>query len=471
MRRVCLAARVLSGAALVTVAWAGDAARADFPTLQVEVVSSGELVSPIGMATAGDGSGRLFVVDQRGRIEILKDGVVSETPFLDLEPLLTPPRTNTSGQPAFDERGLLGLAFHPDYGKAGTSGEGRFYVYYSAPTSVTGFDHLDVLAEYRVSAGNPNLADPSSGRILLTNVHPQFNHNAGQLAFGPDRMLYLSIGDGGSGGDNAAGHTGGSDARPNGVLGNAQDKTKLMGKILRIDVAGNNAPGGQYGIPADNPFVGEGGGVREEIWAYGLRNTWRFSFDDGPGGTGRLFAADVGQGNYEEVNIIEKGGNYGWRIREGLHAFDPTAPDPGVPLIDPISEYSHAEVGLSVTGGYVYRGSAIPELEGKYVFADWSNTFAPGNGTLLGLEEVSPGEWQRTVLDVEGGNPIGLYITAMGRDEAGELYVIAKSATLPGVDPVTGQPTGVIYRIVPEPGSALTLLAAGALGLMRQRRR
>jgi glucose/arabinose dehydrogenase len=224
---------------------------AAFQTLQLEMISSGELKTPIGMAHAGDGSGRLFTIDQRGQIQILHNGSLLPTPFLDLGPRLVPQRTTGTGDLTFDERGLLGLAFHPDYAKPGTTGEGKFYVYYSAPrppdvpsTPEDPVDCINVLAEYRVSAGNPNLADPTSERILLTVPKPQFNHNGGQLAFGPDRYLYLSTGDGGGADDNDAGHTGGNVSKPAGVLGNAQDRTRLLGKMLRFDVNGNNGPSG-----------------------------------------------------------------------------------------------------------------------------------------------------------------------------------------------------------------------------------
>ncbi len=473
---------VTRGLFLATWLAVGTSVLAAFPDISLQTVSSGQLVAPIGMANAGDGSGRLFVLDQRGKIQILQNGSLLPTPFLDLGPKLV------SQRPGFDERGLLGLAFHPDFAVPGAQGEGKFYVNYTAPPPpgpidpVNPVNSISVLAEYRVSPGNANTADPTSERVLLSVNKPQFNHNGGQLAFtrrpGEHAYLYMSLGDGGGSNDNDPGHTGGSAAKPTNALGNSQDRTNLLGSIIRIDVNGNNSANGQYGIPADNPFVNAGGGVRPEIYAYGLRNTWRFSFDDRPGGTNRLFAADVGQGSYEEINIIQSGGNYGWRNREGFHANPAsTAPDPGVPMIDPIHEYSHPNVndgnsvGLSVTGGFVYRGSLIPELQGKYVFGDWSDTFtAPGNGRLLGLEEISPGVWQRTLLNVVSGgtNPLGLFITAFGEDENGELYVVAKSALDPGLDPATGLPGGVIFKIVPEPS---TLLLAGCASFLLLPRR
>lgn len=476
-RRRCARGGVVIGMVLASAV----VARADFPPLSLETVSSGVLKTPIGMAHPDDGSGRLFVIDQRGAIQILQNGQVLPTPFLDLSSKLVPQRTTGGGQPTFDERGLLGLAFHPDFAVPGAPGEGRFYVNYSAPnpnapgTPGAPIDHMSVLAEYRVSPTNPNMADPLSERVIMTVDEPQFNHNAGQLAFshrpGERSYLYWSLGDGGSSNDNDAGHTGGNSGQPAGVLGNAQDRTRMLGKIHRIDVDARTSPNGQYGIPADNPFVGQGGGVREEIYAYGLRNPWRFSFDDGPGGTGRLFLADVGQRLYEEINIIEKGGNYGWRLAEGLHDFDPTAPDPGVPLIDPIIEYSHpnapdgVQIGISVAGGFVYRGSLIPELQGKYIFGDWSTSFGSPSGHLLGLEEDPSGDWHLSILDIAGGNPIPYYINSFGEDENGELYVLANLFPQPGLG--NG---GVILKVVPEPTTA-SMVLLGVAGCLRCRRR
>src|SRR5690606_30415717 len=252
---------------------------------------------------AGDGSGRLFIADQRGKILILDDGAVRPVPFLDLSAKLVDER------PGFDERGLLGLAFHPDYAMEGAPGEGRFYVFYSAPspgapgTAENPVNCRSVISEFRVSATDPDAADPASERVLLSFDKPQFNHNGGQLAFGPaDKLLHISTGDGGGSNDNDPGHTGGGAAKPAGGLGNSQDRTTLHGKILRIDPFGTDGPGGQYGIPGDNPFASEGGGVRGEIHAYGLRNPWRFSFDSGPGGTNRPFVAYVAQGQVEAVD-------------------------------------------------------------------------------------------------------------------------------------------------------------------------
>ncbi|TWT78554.1 Quinoprotein glucose dehydrogenase B precursor [Posidoniimonas polymericola] len=450
-------------------------ASAAFPRVRLDPVSQGEIISPVAITNAGDGSNRLFVNDQRGKIHVIDAGTLLPTPLLDLDSKLVTER------PGFDERGLLGLAFHPNFGRASAAGGDKFYVYYSAPRPggdpddpVNPINHQSVVAEYSVDSIGASTASLTSERVLMTFDEPQFNHNAGYLGFGPDGMLYITTGDGGGGGDNEAGHTGGGPGTLNdavtGNFGNAQDRSKLLGKVLRIDVAGTNGPGGQYGIPADNPFVGEAG-VREEIYAYGLRNPWRATFDGD-----RLFVADVGQGNVEEINLIESGGNYGWRIKEGTFDFDNTvSPNPAAPLIDPVAEYTRAgrnnglqEIGISVTGGVVYRGSEFPELVGKYLFGDFSTGFAPANGTLLGLEETSPGQFDLDVLDVVGGNPIGEYVLAFGLDENGEAYVATKTTLAPsGLDPVSGLPTGAIYRLVAVPSpSATPLLATLILFLM-----
>lgn len=440
----------------------GGTSYAGFPQIALEPISANQIVAPVGITHAGDGSDRLFVTDQRGTIHIIQNGALNPTPFLNIEKRLVPEREN------FDERGLLGLTFHPNFGKNNLPGNDKFYVYYSAPQPngdpddpVNPVNHQSVVAEYSVMSPGSNVANTASERILLAFDQPQFNHDAGFVGFGGDGMLYITTGDGGGGGDNEPGHTGGGMNDPSGGLGNSQDRSNLLGNVLRIDPLGSNGPNGQYGIPMDNPFVGEAG-VREEIYAYGLRNPWRASFDDGPGGTGRFFVADVGQGLVEEVNIVESGGNYGWRIKEGTFAFDKTVdPDPVVPLLDPIAQYQHpnadlglTEVGLSVTGGVVYRGDDFPELDGKYIFGDWSNGFGTPNGTLLGLEETAPGEFELSVLDVLGGNPIGEFIQAFGLDENGEAYVATKSTlAVSALDPDTGLPTGNIYRltVVPEP--------------------
>ncbi|MDG2124377.1 MAG: PQQ-dependent sugar dehydrogenase [Verrucomicrobiales bacterium] len=436
-----------------------NCAHAAIPTVRLVPVVEAAFLSPVAITHAGDGSGRLFVTDQRGTIHIVTaTGELLPTPFLDLSSKLI------SERPGFDERGLLSTAFHPDY-----STNGLFYVYYSAPSpnfsesSTNPVDHMSVVSELKVDPGNPDLANPSSERVLLTFDQPQFNHNGGQVAFGPDNFLYISTGDGGSSNDNDAGHTGGTEEQPDGGLGNSQDLTNLLGKILRIDPLGRG--NGQYGIPDTNPFGVSITGALPEIYAYGLRNPWRFSFDRS---TGQLYCADVGQGSLEEVNIITPGSNYGWRNREGTITFDATAPGNVNAAIDPIAQYAHLDpslptpadvlkIGSSITGGYVYRGTANPGLAGTYLFGDWTASFSNPSGTLLGLTPAeTPGQFDVEIVQVEAGNPIGFFLPAFGEDEAGELYLAGKTTLAPSApDPATGQPTGGIFRIeeIPAPPS------------------
>lgn len=466
---------------IVFVLLLASSAMAAFPTIMLDPISQNEIVSPVAIANAGDGSNRLFVVDQRGTIHVIENDALLPTPFLDIESRLVPERSN------FDERGLLGLAFHPSFGDLGAAGADKFYVYYSAPQPkgdpndpINPVNHQSVIAEYSVGSASANVADPASERIVMTFDEPQFNHDGGYLGFGPDGMLYISVGDGGGGGDNEPGHTGGGSDDPSGGLGNAQDRGNLLGSMLRINVDGTDGPNGQYGIPADNPFVGVDG-AREEIYAYGLRNPWRATFDDGPGGTDRFLVADVGQGDVEEVNILESGGNYGWRIKEGSYDFDDSvSPHPAATLLGPIAEYAHPgsevdpalpQIGLSVTGGVVHRGSS-PLLNGKYLFGDWSTGFSQPNGTLLGLEETAPGDYDLSILDVAGGNPFGEFILAFGLDEDGEAYVATKKTLAPSALDASGNPTGNIYRItaIPEPVGA-QLLVVGVVAILMTGRR
>jgi glucose/arabinose dehydrogenase len=307
--------------------------------------------------------------------------------------------------------GLLGLAFHPDY-----KNNGRFFVYDSTPSNQKGSDHQSVLAEYKVSAGSPDKAELTEKRLMAIE-QPEPNHNGGCLAFGPDGMLYLGLGDGGGGGDQ------------HGTIGNGQDPETLLGSILRLNV--NNAPGhAPFAIPADNPFVNKPG--RDEIYAYGLRNPWRFSFDRK---TGQLFCADVGQDTYEEVNIIQKGGNYGWRATEGFHVYDEKLKNPlKTDFVPPITEYEHA-VGNSVTGGYVYRGKQFPAMEEKYFFGDWS-------GRLFYLEQMGA-EWVRRGLPLEDNEDgqVDFKVNSFGEGENGEIYVL-------GQKKVGGNSsTGVVYQL------------------------
>jgi glucose/arabinose dehydrogenase len=332
------------------------------------------LSSPVDLQATDDGTGRLFVVEQAGTLRIVQGGTLLTTPFLDIRT-----RVTFSG-----EMGLLGAAFHPAFAQ-----NQRFYVNY-VRTLGTG-QIQSVIAEYQVSAANANQADPASERILLTVNQPFSNHKGGQLAFGPDKFLYVGLGDGGSGGD---------------PLGNAQNLRTLLGKMLRIDV--DHTSGAlPYAIPADNPFVA-GAGL-PEIWAYGLRNPFRFSFDTA---TGRLFAGDDGENLFEEIDILQKGGNFGWNVMEGLHCFNPATGCNMTGLTLPIAEYSHSE-GIAVIGGYVYHGPGIPTLAGSYVFGDF------GAGKIWRLTQDSSGAWQRVLLLSGGPN-----MSSFGRDSAGELYLV-----------------------------------------------
>ncbi len=340
-----------------------------FPNLSFE--------RPVDFQHADDGTNRVFVVEQAGKIHVFNNSatVISTTIFLDITD-----RVSRAG----NEEGLLGLAFHPDYQL-----NGQLYVYYSAATP-----RRSVVARYDVSMGEANLADPNSEVVLLEISQPYSNHNGGQVVFGPDGYLYIGLGDGGSGGD---------------PLGNGQNQSTLLGSIIRIDVD-NPANGMNYGIPADNPFVGNQEGFREEIWAFGLRNPWRFSFDHA---TGWLWAADVGQNQIEEIDIIEAGANYGWNIKEGTQCYNPSSGCDSTGLVDPIWEYDHS-VGRSITGGFVYRGSKIPDLQGSYIFGDWVSGFL---WALSYNGSDSPKAVE--LLDTS------LAITSFGIDQEKELHILA----------------------------------------------
>lgn len=342
-----------------------------------------QLQYPTGFAQPNDKTGRLIVAEQRGRLRIIQNGKLLPTPLLDIS-------EDVFMTASADERGLLGFTLHPDFAK-----NKKLYVYFSKRKRNTpGVDHEGILREYKVSAQNPNVVDKASGRDVFSIDEPESNHNGGDIKFGPDGFLYLGLGDGGAYND------------LHGEIGNGQNLNTLLGKILRIDV--NQQP---YGIPADNPFVGQEN-KRPEIFAYGMRNPWRLSFDKA---TGRLFVGDVGQKNWEEVNIVTKGGNYGWRVREGTHVKTPTDPDPKN-WINPIIDYGREE-GLSVTGGYVYRGKEIPALAGKYVFADLS-------GKVWSLTDVKKELWAKERLPISK-DPGYWLIYSFGEDQTGELYILA----------------------------------------------
>ncbi len=354
--------------------------------LELQQVTSG-LDQPVGIAQAGDGSGRLFLVEKPGHIRILRDGRLLDTPFLDLSGQM-----GSSGS----EQGLLGLAFHPRYAQ-----NGIFFVNYTDPQGST------VIARFSTS-GDPNRAEPASEVVILRQEQPAANHNGGHLAFGPDGYLYAGLGDGGGAGDR---------------YGNGQNGATLLGAMLRLDVDGSQP----YGIPADNPFVGDPS-IRDEIWAIGLRNPWRYSFDRQ---TGDLYIADVGQNVYEEVNFrpTSSGGgeNYGWPIMEAQHCYPENRSCARQGLVLPVYEYDHS-LGCSVTGGYVYRGQAIPLLQGIYLFGDYCS------GRIWGLARNGAGEWQAAVL-----TRADVRLTSFGEDEAGEIYLVDMAG-------------GLLYRLVAREG-------------------
>jgi glucose/arabinose dehydrogenase len=433
--------------------------------IKLETVATG-LTAPVWGITAPGAPGRLFVVDQPGTLWAVDIATGSKSVFLDVSPRLV--TLGVFGPDSFDERGFLGVAFAPDYQTSGL-----VYTYTSEPVNGAAdfstmppaetADHQSVVAEWHVP--NPSAAasvvDTASRRELVRIDKPQFNHNAGALNFGPDGRLYVSLGDGG-GADDSDGETfisgepaGGSIVTiGHGLNGNGQNTGVVLGKILRIDPLGSNSTNGKYGIPADNPFVGQAGFLGE-IFAYGLRNPFRFSFDTL---TGALYAGDVGQNELEEVDVITKGGNYGWRYKEGRFFFgsDGALPgyvakiNPGVPagLIDPVAEYDHNE-GLAVIGGFVYRGTRIPRLVGHYVLGDFARTFtADGRLFYLRRRELVQGLRIRgssiAEFRIQGQTALNLALLGFGQDASGEVYVLANSSGVPF------DATGVVLRIAPQ---------------------
>ncbi|MFC2026058.1 PQQ-dependent sugar dehydrogenase, partial [Chloroflexota bacterium] len=327
--------------------------------------------APIYLTNAGDASNRLFVIEQSGVIRIIVDGTRYPTPFLDI-------RERVGSRAS--EQGLLGLAFHPDYPHTGL-----FYVNYTDLNGDT------VMASYRVSDKDADIANPDSEVQLLVIPQPYGNHNGGAVMFGPDGYLYLGLGDGGSGGD---------------PQGNAQNLDSLLGTVLRLDINGAEP----YAIPVDNPYAAAGG--RPEIWASGLRNPWRFSFDRS---TGDLFIGDVGQNHWEEVNYLPAGSpggaNFGWNYLEGSHLYGNPPPE-NMPLVPPVVEYGH-DLGCSITGGVVYRGDILQAWQGVYLYGDYCT------GRIWGLIQNNAGEWENSELFEYPGR-----ISSFGEDEQGELYLV-----------------------------------------------
>jgi len=489
----------------------GNATRTNLTVSNVTAEIGLELVaenftSPLAITSPDDGTGRLFVVDQVGVVRVVDaNGTVLPEPFLGLSEKLVPLR------PTYDERGLLSIAFHPNF-----SENGKVYAFYSAPLregAPEGWNCTNHISEFQVDPENPNRVNLTSEKVLMYIDKPYHNHNGGQLAFSPaDGYLYISLGDGGLANDVGNGHTPG--------IGNAQDLTKIYGKILRIDVdnvtdgnvtvPGNNVTGmmnqtdnmtvnrtenppeptwttfagSLYGIPADNPFaenqpeildVYAYDSVPPEIYAYGFRNPAYMSFDSG--GNNTLFVADAGQNLFEEVDAVYRGGNYGWHIREGTHCFDPNAttspPEScnttgllGEPLIGPIFEGGR-DFGIVIVGGNVYRGTAAPELDGKYVFGYWSDSRTVGNGTLLvatppegwtapesaeNLTAEANAMWEVQAVNITGQENLGMFLRGFGEDADGELYVLTNDVG--GPDNTTS--TGRIWKVVAPTGAGPT---------------
>ncbi|XUW99588.1 MAG: PQQ-dependent sugar dehydrogenase [Dehalogenimonas sp.] len=403
--------------------------------ISLELISSG-FTSPIALVELPNTRGRFLVADQTGRISIVQPNRDPEV-FLDLKPRMI--RLNAG----YDERGLLGLALHPKFAE-----NGRFFVYYSAPIRVgapAGWDHTSHISEFKLASVGSGRADIDSENIILEVDEPEFNHNGGQITFGPDGFLCIPLGDGGGANDVGLGHVPG---------GNAQSTDTLLGKILRIDVDG----GEPYGIPKDNPFASGGG--RPEIFAWGLRNPFHISFD--MGGSHELFAGDAGQHQWEEVDIIVKGGNYGWNLMEGTHGFDPGDPwklitstppkvnDKGQPLIQPIIEYQNASsggIGSSVIGGYVNRGKSILGLDGAYIFGDYSDNGDNPTGKVFAARRPAEGEsaWPLEELMIKNGRDgkLGTLLRSFGQDANGDVYVLAADNAGP-----SGK-TGKVFKIVP----------------------
>jgi glucose/arabinose dehydrogenase len=454
-------------------------------SISLTPVATGLAAPDYAIGPPGDPS-RLFVVEQNGLLRLIQNGSLVASPSLDLQSRVQPPLVSSN---ANDERGFLGLAFHPGFNNPTSPGFRTLYTYtseiipaatsptYPAPNGAVQ-NYKNVISEWKMSSGDPNVVDPTTRRELISFGKNAGNHNGGTITFGPDGYLYLGTGDGGNANDVGASHI-----EPG---GNAQNLTTPLGKMLRIDplnpalnpTSGDPVSGnGQYRIPVTNPF--QAAGQVPEIFAYGLRNPYRFSFDRA---NGQLIAGDVGQNTVEEIDRITLGGNYGWAQKEGDFLFDRStglvgARSPGSPagLIDPISgvdgtlEYDHTD-GISITGGFVYRGTKIPELAGKYVFGDLALRSAPtrADGRLF-YADLNTGALDEFLLPqfANGVLPNGLTVHGFGQDDSGELYALVTNTPSNG----TG---GIVYRIdiVPEPGSAaLAMIAAmGALTRRRGRR-
>jgi len=390
----------------------------------LETLADG-LGMPLAVAFAPDAD-RRYLLERRGLVHVHGPDGLRDEPFLDIRDSV-----GSGG-----EKGLLGIALHPDFAE-----NRRLYVRYSSPGPRPGtpenYSHTFLLSEFEAT-GDGLRVPRDTERVVLEIPEPQANHNAGDLAFGPDGYLYVAVGDGGAGGDQGRGHV--EDWYDGVAGGNGQDVTEnLLGSVLRIDVDGRDGEKG-YAVPEDNPLVGREG--LDEQYAWGFRNPWRMSFDGAD-----LYVGDVGQNRYEEVSVVRRGGNYGWNVREGTHCFGPdgcpgeTPPDVrgGEPLVEPIIEYPHSGEGVSgvsVIGGCVYRGTALPSLAGRYVFGDWG----AGGRLFVGTPAEDGGLWETAVVRASGAAEEPLRsVLGFARDADGELYVVG-----------TGSNGGALHRIVPS---------------------
>lgn len=445
----------------------------DTAKFRLAPVASGMVAPNWGIAAPGD-SKHLFVTDTVGQIWAINLNTKTKNLVLNVAKRLVPlGKFNNLG---YDERGLLGVAFHPRYQE-----NGLFYTYTSEPVRKSektdfplhGFptvptpDSRSVITEWKMldpAAAKPQ-ADVNSRRVVIRIDQPQFNHKGGGLNFGKDGLLYISLGDGGNAEDEGDGH------HPD--TGNGQDRSTVLGKLLRINPLGHGAPNKQYSVPKTNPFTsGAGGklgcddGICDEIWAYGFRNPFRFSFDSA---LGTLVVGEVGQYSVEEIDVVVKGGNYGWNVKEGRFFFQPNADKQafisdtnclGVDttgLLDPVAQYDHFRTasipeGLAIVGGFVYRGNALPELKAKYIFGDYSQQFAQASGRLFyinasNLQNAAPNSRTIRELRIQNRENLGLALFGFGQDSAGELYVLGNTTGVPTL--TDAGKTGVVMKLVP----------------------